>query len=143
MNDWTRHGESRRRRILGLLSFIFFSSVSLFVAVCGWYMGSTSKPGDLLGATGILMENHHHSTGTAYDFNLGLHSAVFMLSEIGLLIIQTLHALSVCIFDQVSSKHRNTNKFSEDIYTNIAHSINFKFDLVALLFDLVRSLLKL
>jgi hypothetical protein len=65
-----------------------------------------------------------------------------MLSEIGLLVIQTLHALVVCLFDQIYFKSKEDEHCckNEDGYSGIAHMINFNFEILALLFDLVHHI---
>jgi len=145
MNDWTRRGETRRDRILGLLSFIFVASVTFFLAVGGWYIRSShvaeefSDPLDfrISYSSRNVRTSPEPQTGSPYDFNLGLHSTIFMLCELGLLTIQTLHAIIICIFEQIRTRCFKGREMSEDAYSNITHSINFKFDLVSLLFDLV------
>ncbi|XP_021963030.1 E3 ubiquitin-protein ligase AMFR [Folsomia candida] len=164
MNDWSRRGQCRRHRILGLLCFIFVSSILLFVGVGGWYFcyasGAGSKETDSLdikpvyyghgfatttssSSSGASARSSQESSsasaspGAPLDFNLGLHSVIFMLCELGLLVIQTLHVLIICIFEQVRTKWYKGKQISDETYSNISHSINFKFDLISLLFDLV------
>jgi len=158
MNDWTRDGKKRRRRILFLLSFIFISSILLFLGVCGWYMSSA----DPVYRTRRLFGRHEglqKLKSSPYNFSIGLHNTLFMLSEIGLLVIQTLHALTICMFEQIAFKYNgrrsrrilldedelsesNTTNIppanqNEDLSSALSHHINFYFDLVSLLFDLV------
>ncbi|ODM96644.1 E3 ubiquitin-protein ligase AMFR, partial [Orchesella cincta] len=160
MNDMTKLGEARRHRILALLAFILVTSVSLFLAVFTWFMKSVTveQKHDILDLRYIpsmslfTPNDDQEAMGLMrYDFNIGLHSAIFMLSEIGLLVLQTLHALTVCIFEQLYFRHRVSkwNPVSiftpcaleeydeEDLYMCINHNINYRFEMVTLLFDLI------
>jgi hypothetical protein len=160
MNVWTTRNESRRNRILGLLSCIFIASVFLFISVGAWYFGSTHGEESFYPVAdtlefGMPYYNFYYGSGkenenkslegpdvllsSPYDFNLGLHSTVFMLCELGLLVIQSFHALIICIFEQMRTRCSKGRELSEDVYSNITQSINFRFDLVSLLFDLVSN----
>lgn len=162
MSDWSRRGQCRRNKILGLLCFIFASSILLFLAVVGWYVVSSGVRGQTENGASppfihnslemkALYYNIKSSVGevsagaTPTNFNLGLHSVIFMGCELGLLIIQTTHVLILAIFEQVRTKgykegeEEETTPKDDEVYANIIHSINFKFDLISLLFDLVSS----
>lgn len=143
MNDWSRDGEVRRRRIISLLCFILVISLGLFGGICVWYSHSSPKiEYEMLQGPGYSKPTQALPSSRPYDFNLGLHSTIFMLSEIGLLIIQSFHAVLVCILDQVYSKCRRyylASENNENSTTGLVHAVNFRMDLVALVFDLVRN----
>lgn len=138
MNDGTRDAAKRRRRIIGLLSFILIISLSLFISVCAWYFKSFE-------CVHVSAENSSGSSNigipSGYDFNLGLHSTIFMLSEIGLLIIQAFHALLICSLAQIHASFRNSADAleKEHLSASTVHAINYRLDLVALVFDLVNK----
>lgn len=161
VNDMTKASEARRHRILHLLVVIFVTSILLFSGVIAWFMNSSPKEfskdfldlSDIIPFTRPYDETPVQEPSTGYDFNLGLHSAIFMLSEISLLIMQTLHALTMCILDQmyfreVSCKWNPLRIFAdkmysqndeEDLYMCASQDINYKFEIVSLMFDLVRK----
>lgn len=180
INDTTKASEAKRRSIIRLLTFIFTTSIFLFVAVVLWFLNSSPKEfahdfldlkdiipfppkpiNDLLSTAAATSGGAASSGG--YDFNLGLHSAIFMLSEIGLLILQALHALTMCFFDQLYFQHKLAYKKccnllsslsgspkseddksikddkndEEDLYLCASQDINYKFEIISLMFDLV------
>lgn len=159
MSDMSEPDGTRSHRILSLLAAIFFVSICLFLAVILWFVNSSPKDfqEDFLDFKNIVpfikpYDNEPEVTSVEYDFNLGLHSAIFMLSEIGLLIIQTFHALTVCVFDRLYF-NRKTSKWNilnvlnksimiendseEDQYMCISQEVNYRMELLSLLFDLV------
>jgi len=163
MNDSSRRSETRRSRILALLTVIFVASVGLFLGVVAWYFGSSHEEDSFYSTRDPFeygmpyynfyyggtkgQENNKSVEGpeillsSPYDFNLGLHSTIFMLCELGLLVIQSLHALVICVFEQMRTRTCKGKQMSEDTYSNLTHNINFRFDLISLLFDLVSFLI--
>lgn len=165
INDTSKCSEARRHRILRLLVFIFATSIVLFLTVALWFLSSSPKEfsNDFLDLKSILIPftrpfddpSQVAGSQTGYDFNLGLHSAIFMLSEITLLILQTLHALTMCIFEQKHFRHKTWKwgpfdlladktygeSDEEDLYLCASQNINYKFEIISLLFDLVSLLL--
>jgi len=88
----------------------------------------------------VMLESHLRRS--PYNFSLGFHNALFMVAEIGLLTIQTLHALSICFLEHLKQKYQRRRGDvvaqrgkSED--QSLAQSISFYFDITTLLFDLV------
>lgn len=134
-NSSSKRSEIQKHRIRGLLCLIFLTSIGLLFGVCGWYASSHGETGD-------SSEALDYQARTAYNFNLGLHNAIFMASEIGLLAIPTLQSLIICIGEQLKQKYaRNRGRVvprgTKKEGGSISHAITFYFDIAALLFDLV------
>jgi len=143
MNEWSKDGKSRRKRILLLLTLIFGTSVFLFFSLLLRYIG----PSFMSSAFYAVEWRFFQGQSRLYSQNgspgptrltLGLHGLVFMLSELILLALQTAHALTLCCVDQFKRFQRFSSPDDEK-YSSIVHTVNFNFELVSLLFDLVSS----